>query len=719
MVKGILGIFISFLVLAIFCNPVWGENIPVVVTAAEVSYDDYSEQIEATGNVEIKYKDVTVKSNTALLDQKLKMLLAIGDVTVTQGEDTFEGERFIYDIRSEQGWMNPLRTEIDDASFNGSAFFSADLGMFHDDDLFLKHSKFTSCDLADPHYHLTAEKLEYFPDDRLVLHNVWYWEGKHRLFYLPYLFISLKEDKESPFEVEAGHQSDTGWFLYLGYRFYLNQQNNGLLYTKITEWGGDGLGFKNTTKLSSTSKWYQDFYYLNNSDNDEIYDEYKLAFGYENWKNPKFKIKTDVEHWYTEDLIGTNQSKIDLNLQGLSPYPTVSLSYENDDDEDETFNFGENWNYKTKSGLNISTNGSLYTSDYENGSFTTSYRYYLNILKEWGFSNLALKVSNSRIYSDSNSSNQNYLPEITFNIPRWNLPWIGEVAYNGQYTNYQSVSISDNVITNETKGERLASNFTKSKTLWQNQNLRVYTDSKINYRYYIVNKVSSDFTGYIEALNLQKTFWPGLSTTLGINYTITDGAVPSLFVSAYSDYFTEGGSLTNSWALNWKKFNANLSGGFNFTQNMANPVNLSLNWNPGASGSFSFTTVAYLQDNSYYKAGLGMTSLTVKYRPKESWQINLGLNYDFQDVSWNERYFESFITQQVSENWKVRLSARYSDVVGDFSVLNFDLTYDWHCREIVFSYDYIEAMYMVALNFKAFPQVSLSTDMDPARLLYQ
>jgi isocitrate dehydrogenase kinase/phosphatase len=78
----------------------------------------------------------------------------------------------------------------------------------------------------------------------------------------------------------------------------------------------------------------------------------------------------------------------------------------------------------------------------------------------------------------------------------------------------------------------------------------------------------------------------------------------------------------------------------------------------------------------------------------------------------------SFITQRLTKNWKGRLSARYSDVVGDFSLLNFDLTYDWHCREVIFSYDYVEETYKVQLNFKAFPQASLSTDMDPMELLY-
>jgi hypothetical protein len=293
------------------------------------------------------------------------------------------------------------------------------------------------------------------------------------------------------------------------------------------------------------------------------------------------------------------------------------------------------------------------------------------------------------------------------------------VAYSGQYTKYQSISISNNVITDDQSGERLANNLTKTQTLWENSDLKFYTDSKLYYRYYIANGDTSDLVNLIEGLNLQKTFWQGLSTTVGINYTLVNGSVPSIFRSAYNDYLTAGGSLTNSWAWNWKTLGANVSGGYNFTKSVANPLYLSANWNPNSKGGLNFSTVAYLQDDVYYQAGLGVSTFYARLIPRENWKINIGLNYDFQNSSWNERYFQSDITQQLSKDWRLRLSATYSDVVGDFSVLNFDLAYDWHCRELVFSYDYIEGTYALLLNFKAFPQVSLGTDIDPAGLLYQ
>lgn len=713
---------LAFLPLFLWNGPVLAKGDPVTLKADRVEYEDHSRQIEASGHVQITYKDIKITAEHALLDRDLKMLVATGNVQIEQGEsDSLQGEQFIYDIRTEQGWLTPVFTEVTDPQMKGPAYFNADEGLVKGEDIFLKNSTFTSCDLEEPHYHFSAERVEYYPEDRIVFYHMWYWEGKYRLLYFPYFVISLKED-DGVFDVKAGYETDTGWYLYVGYNYYLNSKNKGTIYTKITEWGGDGLGFKNTTKSSATSEWYQDFFYKDNSDNYRLYDEYKLAFGYKNEANSKIKWKVDVENWYTDDLEGTGYSNVVLNVEGTSPYPSLRMTYKNDKDEAETFNLGESWFYETGSKVKISTSGAWYYREETDGDLSDNFSYNLNLSKDWGWSNAALKISNNQTRNSSskvNTSNTNYLPDITFNIPKWNLPWLGEIVYNGQFTNYEYVAITDNKVTTDNKGQRFANKFTKSVKLWEKDGMTVSADNRLLYRYYWVDGVGSDFAGLIEGINLQKRFSPALSTVVGINYTAKYGEVPDMFVSGFSDNLTDGGALTNSWALRLKTFSLNLSSGYNLTHQTFNPMNISASWNPAAKGSFSFSTVYYLENDRYYHQGLGYTTLYLLYLPKENWRINMGMNYNFQTSLWGERYFETTITEQLTTNWRIRLSARYSELVGDFSVLNFDLTYNWHCREVIFSYDYVEGTYNVQLNFKAFPQVKIGTNVDPTGLLYQ
>ncbi|HOP74230.1 MAG TPA: hypothetical protein PLC07_04120 [Bacillota bacterium] len=714
------GIF-AFLLLLSWNVPAWAKGDPVTLKADRIEYEDHSRQLEAWGHVQITYKDIKILSDHALLDRDLKMLVASGNVQIEQGEDSFQGEQFIYDIRTEQGWVTPIFTEVTDSRMEGPAYFSAVEGLVKGDDLFLKNSSFTSCNLAEPHYRFTAERVEYYPEDRIVFYQMWYWEGKYRILYFPYYVISLKED-DSIFDVKIGYETDTGWYLYVGYNYYLNARNKGTIYTKLTQWGGDGIGIKNTTKYSEKIEWYQDFFYKDNSDNDAIYNEYKLAFGYKNETNSKMKWKVDVENWYTDDLEGSGYSKVIVNIDGISPYPTLRMSYKDDKDEAETLNFSESWSYVTRSKVNISTSGAWYYREEIDGDFNDNFSYNLNVSKDWGWGNATLKITDNQTRNSSssvNTSDTNYLPDITFNVPKWKLPWLGEIVYNSQFTNYEYRAITNNIVTTHYKGQRLANKFSKSVKFWEKNDMTLSTNNQLLYRHYWVDGIGSDFAALIEGINFQKKFSPALSTVIGINYTAKYGEVPDMFVTGFGDNLTDGGAVTNSWNWRLKTFNLNLSSGYNLTYQTFNPVNVSASWNPDAKGSFSFSSVYYLEDDRYYHRGLGYTTVYFLYLPKQNWRINMGVNYDFQSELWGERYLETQITQQLAQNWKIRFSARYSGLVGDFSVLNFDLTYNWHCRDLIFSYDYVEETYNLQLNFKAFPQAKIGTNMDATGLLNQ
>lgn len=709
------------LFLFLWHGPAMAKGEPVTLKADRVEYEDHSRQLEAWGHVQVVYKDITIYAEHALLDRDLKMLVATGNVQVEQGGDSIQGERFIYDIRTEQGWLTPVFTEVTDSRMDGPAYFNAESGLVKGDDLFLKNSSFTSCDLAEPHYRFTAERVEYYPEERIVFHNMWYWEGKYRLLYFPYFVISLKEE-DSIFDVKVGYETDTGWYLYVGYNYYVNAKNKGTIYTKITQWGGDGIGIKHTTKVSETVEWYQDFFYKDNSDNYRLYNEYKLALGYKNLTNPKMKWNVDLENWYTDDFRGSGYSNVVINLEGTSPYPNLRLTYKNDKDEAETLNFGESWFYETKSKVRISTSGAWYYRKETDGDFNDNFSYNMNVTKDWGWSNATLRVSNNQTrnsYSRFNTSDTNYLPDVTFNIPKWTLPLIGEIVYNGQFTNYEYIAITDNQVTADYKGQRFANKFTKSVKLWEKNDMSLSTNNQLIYRYYWVDGAGSDFAGLIEGINFQKRFSPALSTVVGINYTAKHGEVPDMFITRFGDNLTDGGAVTNSWSLRLKTFNVNLNSGYNLTYQTFNPLYISASWNPDAKGSFSFSSVYYIEEDRYYHRGLGYTTLYFLYLPKDKWRINIGVNYDFQTDVWGERYLEMSVIERLAQNWHIRLSARYSGLVGDFSVLNFDLTYHWHCRDVIFSYDYVEGTYNLQINFKAFPQAKIGTNMDATELLYQ
>jgi lipopolysaccharide assembly outer membrane protein LptD (OstA) len=125
MYRSLCVVSILFIFLGFFTTATWAETTQAKVTADEVKYDYESKQVDATGNVKIEYKDVKVESDYALIDQEQDILLATGKVIVHNKSDVYHGDRFLYYLKTQQGWVSPLDSEIVDSEINGPVRLTA------------------------------------------------------------------------------------------------------------------------------------------------------------------------------------------------------------------------------------------------------------------------------------------------------------------------------------------------------------------------------------------------------------------------------------------------------------------------------------------------------------------------------------------------------------------------------------------------------------------
>ena len=150
---------------------------PAVINGDQVSYDYEHKIIRASGNVKITYKEIVIEADRAYINHEENILLATGHVKVTKKDDVFRGERFLYYLKERQGWLTPLDTSITDPEIKGAVLLTArDAYLKNEEDIWLKEASFTSCDREKPHFHITAKAIEYFPEERIVFHQVWYWD---------------------------------------------------------------------------------------------------------------------------------------------------------------------------------------------------------------------------------------------------------------------------------------------------------------------------------------------------------------------------------------------------------------------------------------------------------------------------------------------------------------------------------------------------------------
>jgi lipopolysaccharide export system protein LptA len=693
-----------------FSAPGRAESLNVNVTAAEVYYDYEAKQVEASGNVLITYKNIKIESDGALIDQEQNILLATGAVRVEKDGNVVKGERFLYYLKTRQGWMSPIDAEITDEQIEGSSKLTGEEAFLKGEEIRAKKTFFTSCDRSEPHYHFSAAEVEYYPADRIILHKVWYWEGKIPLFYLPYLFISLK-DNDNNFEVRAGYNDVVGWFLYVGYNYFLSDKSYGKVNLDLTERGGDGIGVKHYIENSKTSRWYQEFYVHDKQELGFPDNDYLYGFGYENSTDPTRQIRTTFENWHRFTELGDCylDTKYFFNFAGQSPYPSLTFNFsETGEEELRILDLLGNWGYRFDPSLVMNLNGRWYYQEAINPlNNNFSFAYQLQASKNWDWSNLSLRVTDRKVYSGLNNS-VNLLPDLIYTIPKFDSMVVGDLKMVSQYTHLEKFYTFENdsggYDSNDSSGNRWALDLQKLPVImWQQYPWKLDFQSRFRYRDFLIDDIvdiDSEIYAITNDIGLTCQFNGMFSTEVRLGETERDGEPNTYFTG--DDNIQPGAFITNGWFWKSPQFNASLTTGYNFYTELADPVNLGMQWTPDSKANLTFRTVY----DWYF--GLGQTDLEFYYNPKEDWSLKLLLGYNFStpDYPWTNKEFEAMIKQKLNDKWRIELASRFDFFANDFSVAELGVAYDWHCRELMVHYDWIQRVYWFQVLIKAFPDES-------------
>lgn len=693
-------------------KPVWAETIRVSLTADEIHYDYYSKQIEAKGNVQISYKKTMVHSDQAVIDHDQNILLATGSVKVNKDGDEFNGDRFLYYLETQQGWVYPVATEITDEEVEGPLKFTAAEAFLKGEEILFKKTYLTGCELEHPHYHFTASKVEYIPGDRIKMTHVWYWEHRVRLLYFPVLFISLEEDSNN-FGMQVGWNNYDGWWIKTWYTYYFSDQNSLMASNITTQHGTDNWEFQHIYKLSSTRTFTETFGIEDKSKIGNPNEDYKISFKFEDKTYPKLNYETSLQsrNRYTVNSESYWENEYNFTLRGQSPYPFLALDYDILGlEKNRKINFQESWNYNFNPTTGVYIRGRWY---YDESSIisttkepTENFSYDFQLNKRWERSQLAFKVYESRTVD---YYSENLKPDITYTIPKLDLPLIGDVRVVSQYTDKEKYNgVTD--ITNE--GQRYALDLEKNNSLWSKGSLRLNNKLYYRFRDYSVDNIGSQLTTWTEELDLTKNFTEKLSSTVSVAFSEVKGENNVFF----NDNIRPGAEIWNSWDWKGQYLNASLKSGYNFQTVYAYPVKFDASWRSDST-QVSFKTEYHWDNGPDYQVGLGRTSLEITSNPKQDWHVRFNLAYDFWDQVWWSKIMDLRLTQPIGDKFKVGMNATYDMFANDFSNANIGLTYDWHCRELEFHYDWVEREYWLQLTFKAFPQARFNTSENPMEYL--
>jgi len=166
----------------------------IIYKARDIIYESSKERVYLEGEAEVESADFVLMAKTIRFDARDDFLDARGEPVLIDNEDRLYGRLMEYDIDRRHGLVHEGATRYGEGYYTGERLKKVD-----DDLLHAQNSTYSSCELADPHYHFEFDRMTIRVRDKVVGGPVRFYLGEIPLFYLPFIFNNLQRGRRSGF----------------------------------------------------------------------------------------------------------------------------------------------------------------------------------------------------------------------------------------------------------------------------------------------------------------------------------------------------------------------------------------------------------------------------------------------------------------------------------------------------------------------------------------
>ncbi|MPM42746.1 LPS-assembly protein LptD [bioreactor metagenome] len=188
--------------------------VPITIEGDELSFSDKTGQVFAKGNVVVTQNDVQLTTDLLNGDTKQSLVWTDSPATMIQPGIKLVGTGLNFNYKENTGDLDKVSGKVNKQFVTGQ-----NIEMKSTKELIINGGTVTTCPAIVPDYHVSAEKIEIWPGEKMIAHNAKFWIKDKVIFSLPKYQTSLKKDEgESQFP-RIGYDSDDGVFIsqYLEY----------------------------------------------------------------------------------------------------------------------------------------------------------------------------------------------------------------------------------------------------------------------------------------------------------------------------------------------------------------------------------------------------------------------------------------------------------------------------------------------------------------------
>jgi lipopolysaccharide assembly outer membrane protein LptD (OstA) len=178
------------------------------------------------GKSEMQYQTIDLKAERVNINWDDATLLAhgvpdtvkadsiIGKPILRDGGDEYHGDKVLYNFHTRKGKISLGTTHMDNGYYVGKQIKKVET-----DVLYVENGRYTTCDLADPHFYFASPKMKVYVRDKVVAEPVFLYIADVPVFALPFGVFPARSGRTSGIIAPAyGQDATSGWYMsHIGY----------------------------------------------------------------------------------------------------------------------------------------------------------------------------------------------------------------------------------------------------------------------------------------------------------------------------------------------------------------------------------------------------------------------------------------------------------------------------------------------------------------------
>lgn len=715
----------------------------ISIKGLDISYDEFNEQMTASGNAELHHPKFTVYADTIIYNHKTNKIHGNNNVELIQDNQIILSDTFKFDTETNQLDIENLSIEFTTEKKHQQIYVKAIKFSDQSSKKTGKQGIITTCDHSPPHYYIESEEFVIHPEKRIIGQNVTLVNPIYFVpfgFWTPAYIFELGERKIIYLMPVIGNNKIEGGFIKNQFDFVINDQWTGEGYVDYMSTKGIGLGTRLNYDNYTNNRG--SIYYYGVTDQEDNVKEwtqtyklspqktlsthirskniYLLQGGYSQTDTHSIKFKNKPDGAIETTTYTFNQN----NSSSVKPQ-TYKVNYTKTSDDNSSLNINLNQTKTTQTsesysitnqqlvGHNIKSKNNILYSQEELSATDSRRDSYLrtqnSLSKTMDFGTLTTAID---YYFDTDEDTvtkdiKNHIvqktPEIDLNLKPYKLNqnWtFNEKLQYGYYSEYYYMSELDLQRTWAEHRLKLDQNITGiynfnflngSLSSSSSYNQYYYASGDETYTISHIGKYRTDSFSFLQTETSH--------TTTGIP---ENGNTPFFFDERNQKEKNELEETITLYLVSPTKYHIKYSSGYNWIidYQLDNKMQMLLRPNPTYRALFRTTYMHQLKKYSPLVSRLD-------YIPTKKFNTSIQANYDLNDgemINLNHILNTTFGSNW-ENRWKFNAYFTYAPKYDeDYQLQTLEIIKDLHCRQFTLIYNRLLEEIRFQFTINAFPE---------------